>query len=382
MAVELENLYADLDEKCEVTLRTSSCFQKMIGWIHMVEDTDFAPFLHGDELVFNSGLNYVSEEWLKNFIKVLNQKHSGGLIIALRDGLDISQDIITYCNEIEFPLFSATWKTPYIDIMRSFSVILLRNEQKQTNLSTALKNAIFFSDNEKLYVGLLEGNGFFRDLNYNIIILSCNVYNTERGNEKLAQIQRGIHHILKKQVVYEENNRLVILTTGYSEKELLEIFQKICEKDDNIYVGIGTTVRDIREIYKSYEHAYTAYQLTKAPIKKNILAYEELGIYKILSDVKEPEIYPRFVDEVLGNLIEYDEKNGTDYVKLLEIFFMKECNIVETAKATFCHKNTMAYKINKIKDIMGLDITKNKNRAKIMVAYYIIRARIGLPDAK
>ena len=78
MAVELENLYADLDEKYEVTLRTSSCFQKMIGWIHMVEDTDFAPFLHGDELVFNSGLNYVSEEWLKNFIKVLNQKHSGG----------------------------------------------------------------------------------------------------------------------------------------------------------------------------------------------------------------------------------------------------------------------------------------------------------------
>ena len=116
--------------------------------------------------------------------------------------------------------------------------------------------------------------------------------------------------------------------------------------------------------------------------KRNILAYEELGIYKILSDVKEPEIYPRFVDEVLGNLIEYDEKNGTDYVKLLEIFFMKECNIVETAKATFCHKNTMAYKINKIKDIMGLDITKNKTRAKIMVAYYIIRARIGLPDAK
>ena len=139
------------------------------------------------------------------------------------DFMDISQDIITYCNEIEFPLFSATWKTLYIDIMRSFPVILLRNEQKQTNLSTALKNAIFFSDNEKLYVGLLEENGFFRDLNYNIIILSCNVYNTERGNEKLAQIQRGIHHILKKQVVYEENNRLVILTTGYSEKEFTGI---------------------------------------------------------------------------------------------------------------------------------------------------------------
>ena len=188
MAVELENLYAELDEKYEVTLLTRSCFHKMISWIHMVEDKDFVSLLHGDELVFNSGLHYVSEEWLKDFIAALNREHSGGLIIALRDGMKIPKEIISYCNEIEFALFSATWKTPYIDIMRSFSVILLRNEQKQTNLSTALKNAIFFSNNEELYVSLFEGNGFFRDLNYNIIILSCNVYNTEQGNEKLAQI--------------------------------------------------------------------------------------------------------------------------------------------------------------------------------------------------
>ena len=382
MAVELENLYAELDEKYEVTLLTRSCFHKMISWIHMVEDKDFVSLLHGDELVFNSGLHYVSEEWLKDFIAALNREHSGGLIIALRDGMKIPKEIISYCNEIEFALFSATWKTPYIDIMRSFSVILLRNEQKQTNLSTALKNAIFFSNNEELYVSLFEGNRFFRDLNYNIIILSCNVYNTEQGNEKLAQIQRGLHYILKKRIVYEENNRLIILTTGYSERELLEAFRKICDKDDNIYVGIGTTVRDIREIHKSYERAYTAYQLTKAPIEKNILVYDELGIYKILSDVKEPEIYPRFVKETLGSLIDYDKNCGTDYVKLLEIFFQNECNIVETAKATFCHKNTMAYKINKIKEILGYDIIKNENRVKIMVAYYIIRAGIGFRDIK
>ena len=51
----------------------------------MVEDMDFVPMLHGDELVFNSGLNYVSEEWLKRYIEALNKECAGGLMIAIRE---------------------------------------------------------------------------------------------------------------------------------------------------------------------------------------------------------------------------------------------------------------------------------------------------------
>ena len=377
MAVELENLYAEIDPEYGVALLTKSCFHKMIGWIHMVEDMDFVPMLHGDELVFNSGLNYVSEEWLKRYIEALNKECAGGLMIAIREGKKISQKIVDYCNELEFPLFSATWEPPYNDIMRIFSVILLKNEQRDTNLSTALRNAIFFSDNEELYVNYFEGNGFYRNLTYNVIVLSCNVYNTERGNERLNQIKKELHYTLERRIIYEENNRLIILATGYSERKLLDIFQKICEKDDNVYVGIGTMVNSIKEIHKSYERARTAYELTKAPIDKNILCYKELGIYKILSDIKEEEIYPEFVKETLGKLMDYDEENGTDYVEILEAYFKNECNIVETSKALYCHKNTMAYKINKIKEVLGYDITSNENRMKIMVSFYIMRSRIG-----
>lgn len=377
MAVELENLYAEIDPEYGVALLTKSCFHKMIGWIHMVEDMDFVPMLHGDELVFNSGLNYVSEEWLKRYIEALNKECAGGLMIAIREGKKISQKIVDYCNELEFPLFSATWETPYIDIMRIFSVILLKNEQRDTNLSIALRNAIFFPDNEELYVNYFEENGFYRNLTYNVIVLSCNVYNTERGNERLNQIKKELHYTLERRIIYEENNRLIILATGYSERKLLDIFQKICEKDDNVYVGIGTTVNSIKEIHKSYERARTAYELTKAPIDKNILCYKELGIYKILSDIKEEEIYPEFVKETLGKLMDYDEENGTDYVEILEAYFKNECNIVETSKALYCHKNTMAYKINKIKEVLGYDITSNENRMKIMVSFYIMRSRIG-----
>ena len=176
MAVQLENLYSQIEEGFDVRLLTKSCFHKMIDWIHMVEDMDFVPLLHGDELVLNSGLNYVSEEWLRELIEALNKKRAGGLILSMRDGMEISQEIIDYCNEIEFALFSATWATPFRDIMRIFSATLLRNEQRETNLNSALKNAIYFPDNEELYISHFERNDFFKQMDYNVIILSCDAY--------------------------------------------------------------------------------------------------------------------------------------------------------------------------------------------------------------
>ena len=97
MAVELKDLYAEIKPQYEVRLHTKSCFQKRIGWIHMVESGEFAKSLYGDELVFNSGLNYVSESWLKDFVAVLNRVHAGGAVVALRDGNTFSQEISSRC---------------------------------------------------------------------------------------------------------------------------------------------------------------------------------------------------------------------------------------------------------------------------------------------
>ena len=101
--------------------------------------------------------------------------------------------------------------------------------------------------------------------------------------------------------------------------------------------------------------------------------YDELGIYKILADIKEPSIYPEFVKETLGALIEYDQMKHTEYMKILRAFFENDCSIMYTAQALYCHKNTLSYKLDKIKKILGYDILKNENRVKIMVAIYILR---------
>lgn len=373
MAVALEILYSEIDPAHNVKLLTKSCFHKMIDWMHMVEDMDFIPFLHGDELVFNSGINYTSNEWLKVYIGEIHKKRAGGLILSMRDEMEISQEIIDYCNKIEFPLFSATWATPFIDIMRVFSGILLKNEQREANLSTAFRNAIYYPENEELYRSHFERNGFLQNMDYTIAILSCDAYGTGEGNEILHRIQKGIRGMLKNGIVCEEQERLIILVVGNTENEVIEASREMCQKDKNIYMGIGTTVRNMNEISKSYHRAVTAYKLTQNPIRKNVVSYNEIGIYKLLTDRKEEEIYSEYVEETLGKLIKYDQENGTDYLKILRVFFENECSIINTARSLYCHKNTMTYKINKIKEILGYEILDNENRMQIMISIHIMQ---------
>ena len=154
---------------------------------------------------------------------------------------------------------------------------------------------------------------------------------------------------------------------------MIEASRQMCQQNRSIYVGVGRTVHEMKDIYKSYHQAVTAYKLSGKTIAENVVSYRDLGIYKLLADRKEEEIYPEFVKETLGSLIKYDQENGTEYLDILKSYFENECSIINTARSLYCHKNTMTYKINKIKEILGYEILDNENRMKIMIAIHIMK---------
>ncbi len=376
MAVALEELYREIEPLYDIRLVTESCFHKIIEWTHIVENPDFIQLLHGDELIFNAGLQYTSADWMMDFAKRLIDAGAGGLVISLHDGKGYSKELLDYCNEKQFPLFTAGWNTPYMDVMRLFAEVLLKNEQRETNLNTALKNAIYYPENEAAYIPYFEYNGFYRNMEYIMAVLSCNAYWEEGGNKRIQEIARELGYSLEHGIVVYENNILLIMVSEQEKEHLKGVLQKICGSDCQVYVGIGTEVPRLQELRESYEHAMTAYQLTKTAIETNMLMYEELGVYKILSDLRHPELGESFMEEVLGELLRYDEQNGTDYMEILKAFFENDCSILHTSRVIYCHKNTLNYKMNKVKEILGYDIMSNENRARIMVALYFMKMRI------
>ena len=375
MAVELQELYEAVKSSYDIQLRTKSCYGKQIEWVHMVEGVEFVKLLHGDELALNSGLNYHSEEWLYELIKSLYEKGIGGLILTLRENTDITQGMIDYCDSLAFPLFTTAWETPYVEIIRIFSVILLKKNEMETTLAAALKNVIYYPDNEKMYQNHLERHGFLANMVYHVAIIGCVTLDDEVWNTKRKEIQMQLKMQFKQCIAYEAEEKLVILFAGYQKAEILSYLEQVCEKTGTISVGLGITVTHMSQICISFEKAMTAYRMTQTSIEKRCLDYEGLGVYKIISEVKEKAVCDAFVEEVLGKLIAYDKENKVPLLPVLEAYFEYECSIMQTAEALYFHVNTMKYKLNKIKEILGYDILSNENRMKIMLAFYIMRIR-------
>lgn len=371
MSVELTDLYKDISSDYEVRLLTDSCFDKQIDWVHIIEDDDFVSILHGEELIFNSSLNYETDEARKRFITNLITAQAGGLIMATQKITSISHELIDYCNRKQFPLFWANWNTSYLNIMRRLSKILIANERIETNLASAFKNAISYPENDKLYSSHFDRNGFPADAFYTVCLLEFNQISASHNLQKLRQIQKSLRYYFKKSICFEDSNNLTLLICDCPADEIKKTMYFLTEKYSELRISIGSRENHIHDIHFSYERAVTTYRLKDLLQTSNVFCYDDLGLYQLLTDVKTPSIYPAFLNDVLGKLIEYDKINKTNYMEILICFFRNDCHLGNTADELFFHKNTLKYKMKKIREVLGYDILSNQNRMKIMVALHI-----------
>ncbi len=370
MSVKLEMLYQAIYPDFEVRLLTASCFDKKIDWFHMIENKEFIYLLHGGELIFNTSISTESDELQIDFINQIVSMDAHGLIVSCREENAFSESVIEHCNEIRFPLFFASWDTSYSKIMRRFSEILLDHERNETNLIAALKNAIFYPENDALYINHFERNGFYSNTPYIIAVIGPSL-TKEASCELISskQFKNSLQYRFRQSLLYEEKERFILMTSDISLEDLKMELRLFCQMNPDIQIGIGHMVNQITALHSSYKNALLAFQMCNKVSFENPLCYDDLGVYQILANTKDSEIlYPAFIQNTLGKLILFDSENHTAYMQVLKDFFKNNCSITQTADATFYHQNTLKYKIKNIKEILGYDITTNENRLKIMLS--------------
>lgn len=123
-------------------------------------------------------------------------------------------------------------------------------------------------------------------------------------------------------------------------------------EDLDITVGIGRFYTGLEGIHKGYSESCKAIRLGK-PIseKSGLVHYEDLGIYRILSQLNDWEEMESLYSETVGKLVEYDWGSKASFVSTLTEYFANNCLLAETAEKLFIHVNTMKYRLQKIEQI-------------------------------
>ncbi len=120
------------------------------------------------------------------------------------------------------------------------------------------------------------------------------------------------------------------------------------------YVSIGTVAPNIKEIGRSYKEAQTAMLVGGIfESDKSIVNYNNLGLGRLIYQL--PTTLCRiFLKEVFtkGSL----ENLDSETILTIQKFFENNLNVSETARQLYVHRNTLVYRLDKIKKITGLDL--------------------------
>ena len=169
------------------------------------------------------------------------------------------------------------------------------------------------------------------------------------------------------------------LSDGADSKELQKIAKQIStavtqELGIKVVIGIGTVVNHIRDLARAYKEAGVAIEVGKVfETEKTVINYENLGIGRLIYQL--PTILCQMF---LREVFKKNPIDALDQETLLTInkFFENNLNVSETARKLFVHRNTLVYRLEKIKKLTGLDLREFDDaitfKVALMVKKYLI----------
>ncbi len=119
-------------------------------------------------------------------------------------------------------------------------------------------------------------------------------------------------------------------------------------------VGISTVVETVQELARAYREARIALEVGKVfDTEKNIISYDNLGIGRLIYQLPTT-LCELFLNEVFKKESINVLDNETIYT--IQKFFENNLNVSETSRKLFVHRNTLVYRLDKIKKLTGLDL--------------------------
>jgi sugar diacid utilization regulator len=145
-------------------------------------------------------------------------------------------------------------------------------------------------------------------------------------------------------------------------------------------VGLSSFYADPGDFPRAIQEAELVLDVLRqsdAPIAEDI----GTGTYRLLFRVlaSHPEEVRSFYDDTVAPIVKYDDQYRTDLVGTLESYLEQNCNMNATAAAIYAHRHTVAYRLDRVRELTGLDPMQSEDRERLglgLKAYRIIAPRL------
>ncbi|MFB9330621.1 PucR family transcriptional regulator [Paenibacillus aurantiacus] len=171
--------------------------------------------------------------------------------------------------------------------------------------------------------------------------------------------------------VYEQELVLVMPGERKADAKLMAELQAICgEKQLSMYVGKQGSAE---KLYASLTAAKRAKQVASiCRLDSQLVCYEDLGIYSLLYLVPRGEEWDAVLERYIEPILTADRKGGS-LMETLEAFFRSNGNVRLTSEMLVTHYNTVVYRLDKARQLLGADLDNAEVRLQLQLAIKMYR---------
>jgi sugar diacid utilization regulator len=148
-------------------------------------------------------------------------------------------------------------------------------------------------------------------------------------------------------------------------------------------VGVSSFYSDPAELGRAIQEAELVLDVLRRSEGLGGVPMQDIGTgtYRLLFRVlaSHPEEVRSFFEDTVAPLVAYDDQYATDLVGTLESYLEQNCNMNATAAAIYAHRHTVAYRLERVKELSGLDPMQSEDRERLglgLKAYRIIAPRL------
>jgi sugar diacid utilization regulator len=147
-------------------------------------------------------------------------------------------------------------------------------------------------------------------------------------------------------------------------------------------IGRSRIAEDPTELPRAASEALLAANVAQGSTDEAALAFEQTGAYRLLLSAmsENPAELQRFYAETVEPLVAYDEQYETDLVRTLEAFLEADGNVAGTAQRLFTHRHTIYYRLERVRELSGLDVSSSDGREKLSLGLKSMRV-LGIASA-
>ncbi|MBC3338229.1 PucR family transcriptional regulator ligand-binding domain-containing protein [Pseudomonas proteolytica] len=381
-----------------MTLRAGSAgLDNGVRWPYVAENSGIAEWVLGGELVFITGINHPRDE--ANLLRLLDEACSrrvAGLVILT--GADYIQGIapglLQAADAAGMPLIEQPYSLKMVLVTQAIGSALIESEQLGRSRHEVLER-LLAGDYQSLDLLLHRASQLGMPLTGHWQVAQLQLEGGDalfaqtvagEAEAQLARQHEGITRRLR-QFAAEQPSPLPVLGRAGQWTLLLPATEDHRQRLANwlrplnlrlaplkLCIGLSAAKHPPAGLAQGLDEARQALVVARRfGEHAGVCVYDELGLLKLLSAVRDRGLLEQFLHERLGPLLRHDQRHGPSLMPTLQAWFLDNGNLVAASQRLAVHRNTLTHRVQRIEALCGLSLDNPNDRLDIGVALMIWR---------